>query len=885
MSTSTKLAGYGNLQIMSPYEVHSLSTLRIEKKVNEHARMLLTAIVPEEKKDSCVVMANDTDTIEIRELSDEGEVIRTLFHGVLSDMAVKVVRGVYHLEMEAVSHSYRLDVKPKTRSFQNHKMPYEELVQHILSGYPGSDFIDLTFNNALLDQFTVQYEETDWQFLKRMVSRFGTVLIPEAAADSPKLWVGLPEGKPDSLRNTNYQVLRTLNNYGQKEEGVTSYSIVTKRYYSLGDRILFKNKPLIVTGSTSFLYECMLTHEYILQAEADSLWQPIWNESIRGASLAGKVIDAAKDKVKLHLNIDDVQTKEDAYWFPYSSPYVAGGKTGLYGMPQIGDSVQLYIPNYREEEAFVRSSLREGGNSPKLGNPSVKYWGNPFGKEIKFNGNELRMTAQENHIFMKLHETEGIELHSKDAIFLHSDREIALEAGRLDIRGKEAIYLLSGSSSIVLDGDTDVKGARLRIEGLTKAPVQVSTEPVGSESRSAGLNSNGSTSNNLSTQKLDVAQLALNMAGMLPVVGPVVNAASKGNEKASGKYESAALSVAASVPFSGWTGVGVKAAQTVLQAAKGATGTTEGSLGQNSSFILGKVNTSARKLQSNHSREEVIERLKKLGYKKVYLYNEKGRIPVYVPLKEGEEIKSPTTGEKALSAVDGFFHGVDQQISSLGDTLIAIGEDPVNAISGIIYDGAIKWVVDFKGSWDDAVKEAEEEARGIMYAIEDRDVNKISRWVGSEVTSIITDKVVSKNLSFKSHSGIATNKGTNGNKPKDGSKGTGKIEGMPPIVQSRINISNDGFKHVVEEHFSTKNKSQFTISQDELRSILSDKNVVSTPVTRTLDSADGIRYVREVTLDKPIGTDKFNNFNPTSTMTILTDSHGNLITASPGIIK
>ncbi|WP_342772893.1 hypothetical protein [Paenibacillus lentus] len=121
--------------------------------------------------------------------------------------------------------------------------------------------------------------------------------------------------------------------------------------------------------------------------------------------------------------------------------------------------------------------------------------------------------------------------------------------------------------------------------------------------------------------------------------------------------------------------------------------------------------------------------------------------------------------------------------------------------------------------------------------------------------------------------------------PSNSTKGTAKIEGMPPIVQSRINISNDGFKHVVQEHFSTKNKSQFTISQDELRTILSDKNVVSTPVTRTLDSADGIRYVREVTLNKPIGTDKFNDFNPTSTMTILTDSHGNLVTASPGIIK
>ncbi|WP_052516570.1 contractile injection system protein, VgrG/Pvc8 family [Paenibacillus popilliae] len=485
MSTSTKLAGYRNIQLVSPYEVQTLSTLRIERKVNEHARMLLTAIVPEEKKESCVDMASATDTIEIRELSDEGDVIRTLFHGIISDIAVKAVRGVYHLEMEAVSHSYRLDVKPKTRSFQNHKMRYEELVQQILSDYAGSDFIDLTFNHASLDQFTVQYQETDWQFLKRMASRFGTVLIPEATADCPKLWVGLSESKSDSLDISNYQVFRSLNPYGQEEEGVTRYSIVTKRYYQLGDRILFKNKPLIVTGATSLLDGGMLTHEYILQAEVDSHWQPICNESIRGASLEGKVIDAAQDKVKLHLNIDDVQTQEDACWFPYSSPYVTGGKTGLYCMPQIGDSVQLYVPNHREEESFVRSSLRQEGNSPKLEQPNEKYWGNPSGKEIKFSGNELRMTAQEEHVFVKLHESEGIELHSQDAIILHADKDIALEADkRFDIRAKEAVYLLSGASSMVLDGDTDIKGGHVTVQGFTKSPVPSS--PAGKESTQSG---------------------------------------------------------------------------------------------------------------------------------------------------------------------------------------------------------------------------------------------------------------------------------------------------------------------------------------------------------------------------------------------------------------
>jgi len=116
-------------------------------------------------------------------------------------------------------------------------------------------------------------------------------------------------------------------------------------------------------------------------------------------------------------------------------------------------------------------------------------------------------------------------------------------------------------------------------------------------------------------------------------------------------------------------------------------------------------------------------------------------------------------------------------------------------------------------------------------------------------------------------------------------KGTNKVKGMPPIVQSRINVSNDGWKHVLDRHFSNKNASQFTIKQSELRSLLTSKSIVNSPVIRSMDSADGVRYVREVTLGNPIGLDKFNNFKPTSTMTILTDKHGNLVTATPGRIK
>lgn len=94
-----------------------------------------------------------------------------------------------------------------------------------------------------------------------------------------------------------------------------------------------------------------------------------------------------------------------------------------------------------------------------------------------------------------------------------------------------------------------------------------------------------------------------------------------------------------------------------------------------------------------------------------------------------------------------------------------------------------------------------------------------------------------------------------------------------------------GWEHVVNRHFnSSKNASQFTISQSELKSLLQTKEVVSTPVTKILQSNDGVRYVREVSLGKNVGVDKFTG-QPTSTISVLTDRAGNLITATLGLVK
>lgn len=109
------------------------------------------------------------------------------------------------------------------------------------------------------------------------------------------------------------------------------------------------------------------------------------------------------------------------------------------------------------------------------------------------------------------------------------------------------------------------------------------------------------------------------------------------------------------------------------------------------------------------------------------------------------------------------------------------------------------------------------------------------------------------------------------------------LSSVPGRVLSRINISNAGWVHVLARHFAGTG-SQFSISQAQLRSLLGSKQVVGSPVVRTLESADGMRFVRQIDDGYTIGVDRFTGAN-TSTLTVLSDGSGNLVTAFPGILQ
>jgi hypothetical protein len=464
----------GNITI-DPFRLESLDELTVIHKLNDHVRVRLQGVLYNgagAEEDKYAINA-DTDTrIEIK-VQDNPQVEK-LFSGIIANVAVKLAGGKYFLEAEALSHSYQLDIKLQKRSFQDRNMTYQDLLNTVKKDYSGMTLSDNASQGKKLERFILQYNESDWDFLKRIASHFNAGLLADAVAAQPKLALGLPRGSGkalawEELENTFYSVSKKLFDYRYAKENalreltekdVIYYEIESYKYLEVGSQVTLNGIQFVIVQSTAQLTGGSLHFQYLL-VHPDGLTQnKIWNTQIVGAAIEGKVLKVEQDHVKLHLEIDEKQNVDQAYLFPYSTFYTTEGNTGWYCMPEEGDSVKLYFPSCREAEAIVINSIRKNEKGgAKITDPSVKYFRTKFGKELMFSEEEIVITGKDGTVLIRLNEADGIEVFSKQEVKISAAKDVQIHSGKkVTITAGQEIDLACKSSSLKLDGQTHIKG-------------------------------------------------------------------------------------------------------------------------------------------------------------------------------------------------------------------------------------------------------------------------------------------------------------------------------------------------------------------------------------------------------------------------------------------
>ncbi len=450
-----------------------LQVFGMRQELNAHGTCWLEGIVADGCKDDFVKENNSQKKVNVT-VGD-----KTVFVGVINQISVCQDGSFYRFKILLNTCSILMDLKKKRRSFQNKGMTYKELVQEIVGAYDGGDVIDNLSKGEETGTLLVQYDETDWEFLVRLASRFHGSVLPAGEFSAPKLFFGAVKEKHiGELGQHSYSIEKSLLQYKKKNEnGYSDYmetdalvfEVEDREYYEIGSSVTYRHAQLYIGKVEAELVKGEVLFRYELRTEHGMGQQKRYADRLAGASIEGEVLEAVKDKIKVKLEIDERQDVGTAWEFPYQTMYTAQGEGGWYCMPEKGDKVMIYFPGGTEGDAVGTSSSRDPEGNKRTESPAIKFFRTIYGKEIRFTQDTVEIICSDKDSGkaksrIVLHQDAGIEISSKDKISVSSSKGIRLQAeDEIELLASDRIRLHCKKSRIQMDSMIDIAGPDVRI--------------------------------------------------------------------------------------------------------------------------------------------------------------------------------------------------------------------------------------------------------------------------------------------------------------------------------------------------------------------------------------------------------------------------------------
>ncbi|AJH01453.1 late control protein D [Clostridium beijerinckii] len=478
------------LRVKSPYELMKITDIKIENKPNKHGYLYLKCLIDESinfdstikasaEDEICVYEemedANDSETVNINKVDERNS--KRLFHGIVQKVKTTNTNGIYYLEIEALTSSSKLDIKEKSRSFQNVKMTYDALISEILKDYSGFNFTQNVGKGQKIDKPLFQYKETDWNFLKRIASELSSELYCDIMNLNTAFYFGLPSKNTCSLTDeVEYEVVKDLKSFYEAKGAGHDYNDTDYFYYEvkaedileIGAKISYKQKDLYVREYEAYKYNEEIVYKYKLCREK-GVWQKIiYNKKLKGTSLEGVVIATQNEELKLQLNIDGSQDQDTAYWFSYKPPSV----NIMYSMPLINETVRLYFPNEEGEEPIVTGCVRKNGDTcSKISNTKNRYFHTEQGNEIAMLPDELKVSCGSSNLSVSFKDSRGVYLKSPESLNLRADGEILIRTRKkVKIKAQNQILLTRRNKAhgVLIEGEFKFKGNNVIMDGSSR---------------------------------------------------------------------------------------------------------------------------------------------------------------------------------------------------------------------------------------------------------------------------------------------------------------------------------------------------------------------------------------------------------------------------------
>ena len=519
-----------NLEIDSKIGEHTIGKIKYTASPNQLS--LYDALI-DKKGDKTIVVTGRSN------ISDEaGNATDKIFlNGVISKLRIRETKaGALAVELLCSSKSILLDRIPRYRSFQDPTLTYTDIAQEVNKNYnDGETLVNVGEDMKEVPRMTIQYNETDWEYLKRIASYTGQPLM----ANSNKVLVGFFKNMPAQTPNLTYSY------FGKEtEEERTYYRVEGTEVYSVSTPIKLKIRNRVsgeevendyyVIESRIYNEGNTLKCEYKLGKQTDYFVDPIPHEKIRGAVIEARTVHIARtDESKSNhgraegssdnlegrtmgikpvniyvaeeqeknnnrsqevkasdiavMTVDlteglrklggAVQSEADKYagksYFPYVTPY-SQTNTGFTPAPEANDRVALYFPSENETHALVMGAVNNDGNG-RFTNPDKRNFTLGNSQSGANAGKPMYDFTLNSEVF-SISVGNIIDMSSGGSVDISGTSKVNIDSsGTMDISGTSIVNLKSS-------------GADTNIEGNSEVNMKVSSSKISIDSSSIGIN-------------------------------------------------------------------------------------------------------------------------------------------------------------------------------------------------------------------------------------------------------------------------------------------------------------------------------------------------------------------------------------------------------------
>ena len=315
--------------------------------------------------------------IELNRITESGnEDWKNIFYGPIENIDIELSAGERaKCKIKTYSESVKMDKIKKYRSFLDPEITYKKIAEIIMETYELKYKLAQELEQSIKHVY-IQNGETDWQFLKRILS---DVNIP--------LFSHLSEILFGKINSEEYLIDLSSSIYGRgRELGNILFKVNGTDPYNIGEKVSvqFEEDGRNMVGTKLVSKSYLFIEDNYIKCKCDLVdtggfhkYEKYENNTFIGKSIEGNVIEVVNSDGIAKLTLDLTQglkkcikdDSEEAYidvyagkWqIPYVTPY-SSSNTGLFCTPVKGDNVKLFFGSNNEEDIYIQGAVNNPGN-------------------------------------------------------------------------------------------------------------------------------------------------------------------------------------------------------------------------------------------------------------------------------------------------------------------------------------------------------------------------------------------------------------------------------------------------------------------------------------------------------------------------------------------